>query len=71
MVVRHIGQVRYAAVRAAGWGGVGMWLASGMFPNGLHVSKPHVFDCYCPKALARMWMAIASNFVANATVNET
>ena len=34
---------KYAAVRAAGWGGVGVWLASGMFPNGIHVTKPHVF----------------------------
>lgn len=54
---------KYAAVREAGWGGVGMWLASGMYPNGIHVSEPHVFDDYCPDGLRRMWASIADNFV--------
>lgn len=50
-------------VRRAGWGGVGMWLANGMFPGGLHIHKPRVFECYCPQALRRMWASIATNFV--------
>ena len=54
---------KYAMVRRAGWGGVGMWLANGMFPGGLHIHRPRVFDCYCPEALRRMWASIAANFV--------
>jgi hypothetical protein len=37
-----------------------------MFPGGLHIDKPHVFDCYCPDALRRMWQSIAANFVQRA-----
>ena len=81
---------KYAMVREAGWGGVGMWLANGarrrlpaqrgfrlwpafspdgfvvaagMFPGGLHITKPGVFDWYCPEALHRMWASIATHFV--------
>jgi hypothetical protein len=55
---------KYAMVQRAGWGGIGMWLANGMFPGGLHIHKPRVFDCYCPDALRRMWSSIQANFVA-------
>lgn len=54
---------KYAMVRKAGWGGVGMWLADGMFPNGIHTDRPGYANTYCPDALRSMWKAVEQNFV--------
>ena len=38
-------------------------VANGMFPNGLNLKQPGVFDCYCPDELRAMWASIDLNFV--------
>ena len=60
---------KWRAVRDAGWGGVAMWLPNGMFPDGLNVQRPGVFNCYCPDELREMWDSINVNFVRQKPVD--
>ena len=46
-------QPKYKAVRAAGWAGIAMWTANGMFYN-----DPMV-GLYCPDGVRSMWRAIS------------
>ena len=49
---------KYRAVRAAGWAGVAMWTANGLFYN-----DPMV-GLYCPDGVRTMWAAIAKAWPA-------
>ena len=57
---------KYAAVRAAGWSGLAIWLANGMFSNDCpedRCGQAKDMSDYCPQDLARMWASIKSSFV--------
>jgi hypothetical protein len=52
---------KYKAVKDAGWAGVGMWQANGMFPgvSAASMSDPGWMNVYDAKAMGLMWQAIA------------
>lgn len=57
---------KYAAARAAGWSGVAIWLANGMFANDTpedRSGQAEDMSDYCPTELGQMWASIKTNFV--------
>ena len=57
---------KYAAIHAAGWSGVAIWLANGMFANDTpedHGGQAEDMSDYCPAELAKMWASIKANLV--------
>ena len=51
---------KYKAVKEAGWAGVGMWQANGMFPECDGETDPNWLNVYDAEAMQSMWAAIGA-----------
>jgi hypothetical protein len=59
-------EAKFAAVKKAGWRGLGFWQASGMWPGDTEFFSPYdnVTDVsvYCKKDIQEMWTMVGKYF---------
>jgi hypothetical protein len=56
---------KYKAVKAAGWAGIGMWQANGMFPSFSATAQgqgPGWMNVYNASAMRGMWAAVGEGW---------